>query len=324
VAKIDIEKLKQKIREKAGREVRSSGNPNQGDVEREIARSGRARNAQDIPKQDTKKRNGETVKGNAPSSYTPSTIVTRGVYRLGPPQRPNIQHDAGFSNFPKGDASLKDHLALLKWYAMLEGAEMTRGDLTDALAAYRHFHEGEGKAREFSYERYVANDTSGRTTLHSAILEAQHAALELWAEHKLTNFQFTGPAIPCGNTLVTFPYPATENWQKAIGAHVIWLSGTVTVVSREGEEPHFTLVMTLHAEDQYNFNPGAADIATGMPDDENGRFEVLRWAHGYRHTSTLTRSFNWVGTQPGVAGIGTNPLPQNRQPRDNRRSWNRF
>ena len=45
---------------------------------------------------------------------------------------------------------------------MLETSEAMRPDLTDANAAYRHFHEGEGKPRGFSYDRYVNTDSSGR------------------------------------------------------------------------------------------------------------------------------------------------------------------
>jgi hypothetical protein len=32
--------------------------------------------------------------------------------------------------------------------------------------------------------------------------------------------------------------------------------------------------MTLHAEDPCNFNVGDDDTATGIPDSDNGRFEV--------------------------------------------------
>jgi hypothetical protein len=47
--------------------------------------------------------------------------------------------------------------------------------------------------------------------------------------------------------------------------------------------------MTLHAEDRYNSNPDAADIATGPPDAENGRFEQTGLAHQYMNRTTLGR-----------------------------------
>jgi hypothetical protein len=257
--------------------------------------------------------------------FEPSTDYTRGVYRLGPPQRPNIRHDSGFADFPKEEPTWNDRWRLLRWYAMLEGAEALRPDLSDAVAAYRHFHEGEGRPRTFSYDRYVNNDDAGRLTFHNAVLEAQHVAIQFWQEKQMTRFQFTGPTIPCGGQLFNFPYPFTENWQKTIGAHAIWLSATVNVAPPiNGGQPAFTMHLTIHAEDQYNFNPGADDIATGVSDDDNGRFVIVGWAHGYRHTATLTRTITWTGTELGVPALGINPRRRARQPQNNRRVRNRI
>jgi hypothetical protein len=216
---------------------------------------------------------------------------------------------------------------------MLEGSETLRPDLTDGVAAYRRYLDGEGKPRQFSYERYVSNDNSGRTTLRNVILEAQDAAMKLWKANKEpSKFSFTGPPIPCGssdpklpNVRKQFPYPATENWQKAIRAHSIWLSGDVSVKTFPGTTlpPEFRMNMVLHAEVQYNFNPGKADIATGIPDSDNGRF-VVGWAHGYRHTSTLERSFSWKGSNLGVASMDSRIRLRSRQPQNNRAIANRL
>lgn len=73
-------------------------------------------------------------------------------------------------------------------------------------------------------------DVSGRTTLRNAILDFQFVALEFHAENPiLRSFQLTGPVIPCGTTAPGldyvshhFPYSATENRQKTIGAHFIF------------------------------------------------------------------------------------------------------
>jgi len=43
-----------------------------------------------------------------------------------------------------------------------------------------------------------------------------------------------GDQTPCGSNLL-FPYPATENGQKAIGGHVICLSGKARIRERSGE-----------------------------------------------------------------------------------------
>ncbi len=51
--------------------------------------------------------------------------------------------------------------------------------------------------------------------------------------------------------------------------------------------------MTIHAEDRYNFNPGAADIATGAPDSANGRFEITGLGHEFLSTGTYSHSFEF-------------------------------
>jgi hypothetical protein len=114
--------------------------------------------------------------------------------------------------------------------------------------------------------------------------------------------------------------------QKAIGAHIIWLSGDVTVKTFPGTTLplEFRMNMVLHAEDQYNFNPGATDIATGIPDNENGRFVVVGFAHGYFQSSTLRRSFSWKGSDLGVASMDSRIRPRHRQPQNNRASTNRI
>ena len=133
----------------------------------------------------------------------------------------------------------------------------------------------------------------------------------------------TGSEIQCGSS-VEFPYPLTENWQKAIGGHIIWLSSAVTVTMPATNIPKFKLIMTLHAEDRYNFNPGQADIATGIPDSDNGVFEMTGLAHQYDHFSTLVRVLIWDGTSLGVISSTGNMITRKRQPQDNRRLRNRI
>jgi hypothetical protein len=101
----------------------------------------------------------------------------------------------------------------------------------------------------------------------------------------------TGGQISCGSSSL-FPYPATENWQKAIGGHIIWLSGEVKVTDKSGEI-WFYLSMKVHAEDRYNFNPGQKDIATGIPDSDNGIFEITGLGKQFTQKSTLSRVIRW-------------------------------
>ena len=296
-------------------ERRDDGNPNRFPHEREAGRLGRARTPADIPRQ---------------KEITSIGFPSAAIYKIGQPQRPPIRHDNGFlERFRRREPTFSDYTRLAKWKAMLEGAEALRPDLTDGLAAYRHFLEGEGEPRQFSYERYVMNDNSGQITLKNAIFDIQKGVMEIWKNQSpkttsLYSFELTGSAIACGRNNPSFPYPVTENWQKAIGAHFIWLSGRVKVITpRNNGTPSFQMVLTLHAEDRYNFNPGAADIATGIPDEDNGVFEITGLAHQYDHFSTLVREVKWSGIK--YLGGVSSPIhhERHRQPSDNRRIRNR-
>jgi hypothetical protein len=316
------------------RGARSEGNPNEGDVNREASRVGQARTPEDIPKQDLKTSSG-VVPGNVVhADFRPSTSWTGGAYRLGWHGRPPIVHDNGYLALGRRSPTTADHMALVKWRAMLMAGESLRPDLSDALAAYRHFLDGNGSPRVFLYDRYVSGDRSGQITLRNAIIEFQQAAVGLWRiGKKPSTLQITGPGIPCGSDpsrfpylAAHFPYPETENWQKAIGSHTIWLSGRITVSESLHTSPPllFNAVMTLHAEDRYNFNPGANDIVTGISDSDNGRFEMTGLAHQYDHFSTLMRNLQWRGEEMGVELSARPNTARLRQPSDNRRARNRI
>lgn len=216
--------------------------------------------------------------------------------------KPLINHDDGFSYDPNEKRTYKDTLQYIKWQAFVLAAERYRPDLIDALGAYRHFLHGNGSERTFSYERYIAADKSGRKTLESAIMHLKVGVEGIWLSDKSSNqFTVTSPVIACGSQDESnldahfFPYPETENWQKTIGSHYIWISATVNVVVDKNNTPHFYTLMTLHAEDKYNFNPGKVDVKTGIHDEENGRFTVIGMGHQYLHKSTITRSVSWIG-----------------------------
>lgn len=222
----------------------------------------------------------------------------------GPAQRPEIKHDHGFLTGADGNLdtskveapTLRDRALLVTWIARLRGAQLLRADLLDATNAYEHFLFGGGAPFAFSYEKFIRADTSGRQVLSSVVEDVVAAAIAIHsskvnaspASAKTDSFEMTSTLISVGAD-DRFPYPATENWQKAIGGHAIWADATVTAVTAPDLKRTFTILLTLHAEDMYNFNPGAADIATNIPDAENGRFEVTRLAHEFVSASTLTR-----------------------------------
>ncbi len=264
--------------------------------------------------------------GTAPVQLTPPSggaelDPTSATYSVGPPARPPIQHDNGFLQNPNDPSdpvpiptvppTAEDRAALGEWMLKAAAAHAVQGvpnvphnDIPDGLAAYDHFLYGNGADRQFSYERFVQGDEAGAKILQSAIADTQLGVEQQYQQMlqsdpslagKPVTFQVTGTAIPAGASS-NFPYPSTENWQKAIGAHQIWNSATVTVTPPEspGGEPTFSMHMTLHAEDRYNFNPGAADIETGTPDAANGRFEKTGLAKQYTNYASLERDVRWT------------------------------
>ncbi len=226
--------------------------------------------------------------------------------------RPNIVHDHGFLDDGKGNIdeskrqapTLGDRVTKAKWEAKLNGARVLRPDLEDALDAYDHFLNDNGEELTFDYNKYVLDDRSGARTLESAIDDARAAAIgQSDVDGAVTEtFTMQSKGVTAGGRNGRFPYPGTENWQKAIGGHVIWLEVQVEVtVDAKAKKRSFELSFTLHAEDRYNFNPGAKDIATGTPDAENGRFEVTGLGHEFMNVSTITRVIRF--------STSTDPVP---------------
>jgi hypothetical protein len=246
-----------------------------------------------------------------------------GRYRIEDGVSPVIKHDAGFlGRFSPEKPTSLDRLQLAAWRAKLEGAEALRPDLADATAAYRHFLDGNGADRQISYERYVGSDPSGQKTLTSILNDFKHHASVIGVDRE--DFEITSDPYALGSDSSFFPYPATENWQKAIGAHFGWVTAKVHVHTDKADlKDVFVAEVVIHIEDKYNFNPGAADIATGIPDSDNGRFEITGLAHQYKNRATLRRSLTWKEGDGKDAAISGEPLSRERRPSDNRRLRNR-
>ncbi len=261
-------------------------------------------------------------------SFSTSGSGTETNYRIGDPARPDIRHDNGFLQNPndandpnpiptvapsESDQDYYDsQLSDVKWAQRADNFNVPFTDrddtarrLEDGIDAYRHFLEGNGADRTFSYDEFISEDSSGQTVLNNAIADTQHGAEELYnqmvaADPSLAGepvtFNITSGAITVGGS-DEYPYPDTENWQKAIGGHPIWNSATVTVnpPSEAGGEPQFSMNYTLHAEDRYNFNPNQADIATGEPDSARGvQLERTGLAHQYTQYATAERNVTWM------------------------------
>lgn len=216
-----------------------------------------------------------------------------GRYKLGPARRPSIKHDNGFlDQFPKREPTASEKLALLKWRAKLNGAKILRPDLIDATEAYEHFLDGTGKNRRINYAKYLQNDKSGIKTLKTVINDFKSHS-EVIGQHR-TTFDITSEMYPVGSDPMLLPYPDTENWQKAIGAHILWVSASneISFDTKKGKDVYIAS-MILHMEDMYNFNPGANDIATGIPDSENGVFEVTGLGKQYLSFAEVPIQIQW-------------------------------
>lgn len=275
--------------------------------------------------------------------------ATIGTYSLGPPARPPIHHDNGHLDaYRPRSPGLRDYAAYAGWQVILNGAEAVQGvgpfektHMPDALAAYRHFMAGTGLPRRILYERYVRNDSNGRVTVRNQIAEAMNAALNLYVTGggiRDEVFEFTGSALFGGSSrMPAFPYPATENWQKALGAYAFWISGACSAVVSPPPgwtapvglpQVRFELTLTVHVEDMYNFNTeGAVDIATGIPDSANGQFEVTGLARQYLNYDEISRTVSWWGsaTEGFAPSLGDqiDRMRRQRGPQDARRARDR-
>jgi hypothetical protein len=171
-------------------------------------------------------------------------------------------------------------------------------------------------------DRFIESDKSGQTIIQSAAKNILDKARKRHNEFLINNpggdigsksFDLRTDVIPVGSDS-SYPYPQTENWQKAIGAHFIWLEAHVNVdVNSSNKTRTFNMQMTLKMEDMYNFNPGAADVVTGTPDSANGRFEITGLANEYLNESTITRTF--IVSEPTNSTSNSNDLINVNNPR---------
>jgi hypothetical protein len=235
--------------------------------------------------------------------FVPFRIVAKAT-------RPVFKLDHGFLDDGTGEIdeskrrspTLEDLRLFAKWRILLNGAEAARPDLIDGTIAYRHFLGASGTDLPFSYERFAKTDRTGARIVLNVIEDVRAAAIELDDARGGNRFTIQCGVIPVGAVDANgkplnarYLYPGTENWQKAIGAHAIWVEADVTTaIDPKTALRGFEIKMTLHAEDRYNFNPENADIATGVLDAENGRFELCGLAKEFLREATLKRTIKFT------------------------------
>lgn len=162
---------------------------------------------------------------------------------------------------------------------------------------HRHYRDATGTDLSVDYNKAIRDD-SGINNGFKAELAGAQADIEREHDGKTTQFSVYSKSARSVNS-------STENWQKALGGHNIWGTGSVTFDAAKCE---YTLNISVEMEDFYNFNKGQADIATGLPDDQNGRFEVFGWAKSFYSRGTVTRTVTWKrGQADTTTQIGGTP-----------------
>jgi len=228
-------------------------------------------------------------------------VGTGNKYHIGPPTKPSLTFDSDFPYDPNAEPTAGDYLSWNKWRLMLRAAQAGRPDLDDATDAYAHYMDGTGTDLRIDYEEAYTEDANVRKAVDNEIALARREAERIYRETGQTAFQMTGD--PTSARKLVGEYPAsTENWQKTLGDHTVY--GTSDVVVNGNQ---VTMKIKVHAEDVYNFNADANDIATGAPDNENGRFSTLGWAKEFRTYGEVERTVTWTIGDPGsvqVSGDG--------------------
>ena len=195
---------------------------------------------------------------------------------------PQFILDHTFPYNPNAVATKEDEESWKKWNNMAFYSGFVPW-LQDASKAYKHYLENTGTEMKIDYERAYNEDKVIRSIIDDEILKMQTVVKWLYDDQWGTDFRITGE-------MVSVPNGDSENWQKTIGAHQTFGVGDVIINENTGIA---TMRVTFYMEDMYNFNPGAADIATGIPDDENGRFSELGWAKEFKTYGSLEKTVTW-------------------------------
>lgn len=200
----------------------------------------------------------------------------------------NKQYDNGFAYDPNAKPRLDDYVNWTKWKILNEGAQyggwIFDRYMPDAVKTYEHYRSGLDTNLEIDYGKAYREDKNIQLVVDQHIIETQQVVEKMIEDGQKAPFSITG-----GLMSVTTPYPSTENWQKAIGGHKIWISADISV----DENGQIQMNTSVHEIDRYNFNRNQCDIASGAPDNENGRFEELGWAKSYNTTGEAHFDVSW-------------------------------
>ena len=195
---------------------------------------------------------------------------------------PQFQFDHTFPYNPNAVATDADYYSWIYWGIMAFGSRVAFW-LKDASKAYNHYRDNTGTDMWIDYERAYKEDSVISSNIDSQIETMKETVKQLYDVNFETSFSITGE-------IFGIPNGSSENWQKTIGAHQVFGVGNVTIDPKTGKA---TMIVTFYMEDMYNFNPGMSDIASGTPDDVNGRFSELGWAKEFKTYGSLTKTITW-------------------------------
>ncbi|AQT69306.1 RHS repeat-associated core domain protein [Anaerohalosphaera lusitana] len=203
-------------------------------------------------------------------------------YAIGNGPRPDINWDDNYEYDASAKPTLKDYLYWFIFRELLKTLEAT-GFMPDAARAYRHYRGASGDDLHVKYNKAIKEDAKIRRSFESEIAGAQ-ADIERLHDGETKEFWvYSQEERGTG-------HPETQNWQKALGGHCIWGEGPVKYDSATCE---YSFHISIEMEDWYNFNPAQNDIATGLPDEINGRFQRLGWAKAFFSRGKVERTVKW-------------------------------
>jgi hypothetical protein len=263
-----------------------------------------------------------------PSHFGSAPLPGAAVFVEGPPRRPDIKHDHGFLDDGNGNIDPKKFEAPTQqdkdlkelWKGILGLSKQRRPELVDANRAYEHFLvDNNGEPLTLRYDGFIKEDTNGKTVLGSAVDDTRTGVLDVFdrkfpgpaTTSRRDQLSVTSNAVTVGGTDLRYPYPATTNWQKAIGGHALWISASADIDSDPAANTRkVAIFFVLHAEDMYNFNPGNTDIETNIPDQQNGRFEITRLGTEFLQTGLALGTINFTITNTKQANNRVVPADQ--------------
>jgi hypothetical protein len=256
--------------------------------------------------------------GQGPASHFGAPpLPGAAVFVEGLPQRPNIKDDHGFVDDGNGNIDPKKFQAPTQedknskelWKGILDLSKQFRPELSDGNRGYEHYLvDNNGEPLIITrYNVFLKDDDNGKTVLASAVDDTRTGVLDVFdrkfpkpaTTSRRDELLVTSSAVKVGADVpdLRYPYPSTENWQKAIGGHFLWISARAVIDSKPALNLRAVLIVfQLHAEDMYNFDPGSSDIATGIADEVNGRFQITRLATEFLQTASCFGAIGFTVT----------------------------